>query len=367
MDTKLQSRVESKPASFTPVRGGLLQRKCACADAPGPGGECEACRKRRGAATLQRAAGHAAVVNTVPPIVHEVLGAPGQPLDSATRAFMEPRFGHDFSHVRVHTDARAAESAKMVDALAYTVGRHVVFGAGRLAPGTNEGRRLVAHELTHVLQQANGLRRQPSDLTVTSPNEAAETEAGRVADAVLGGYFFNITSSQSIRLARTANECTYGEIRSWAITSQRDFTAPAGLADAKASIGSVCSSSNCNCVDGSGATAPGDQHAWSNIVAATGGSDLSGGGNHMCVGHQGCTFVHRCSCPDGRVVERVRNLSPSGTARVAGKGTLYFYDVPRRGQCPQADREARCGQRRPRKSGATGMIPPEEGSQSSLV
>ena len=77
-----------------------------------------------------------------------------QPLDRATRAFMEPRFGHDFSKVRVHTDVRAAESARAVNALAYTVGRDIVFGEGQYAPGTDVGRQLLAHELTHTIQQA---------------------------------------------------------------------------------------------------------------------------------------------------------------------------------------------------------------------
>jgi hypothetical protein len=91
-----------------------------------------------------------------PPIIHEVLAASGQPLDSAVRGFLEPRFGHDFSGVRVHTDARAAESAHAVHALAYTVGQRIVFGAGQYTPGTVEGRRLLGHELTHVLQQSGG-------------------------------------------------------------------------------------------------------------------------------------------------------------------------------------------------------------------
>ena len=87
--------------------------------------------------------------------VHEVLRSPGRPLDSATRAFFEPRFGYDFSDVRIHTDARAAESARTVSALAYTVGDHVAFGAGRYDPGTDEGRRLLGHELTHTVQQSS--------------------------------------------------------------------------------------------------------------------------------------------------------------------------------------------------------------------
>jgi hypothetical protein len=155
---------------FTPVRSGVLQRAAISSS------------------TVQ-----------IPPIVHEVLRSPGQPLDANPRAFMEPRFGHDFSQVpthshrpapistplaigaphddfeqeaemmaqrvmgrsatstgtgydfsgvRIHTDGKAAESARAVNALAYTVGRDIVFGVGRFAPGTREGQRLIAHELT---------------------------------------------------------------------------------------------------------------------------------------------------------------------------------------------------------------------------
>lgn len=106
---------------------------------------------------LQRAA---------PSIVHEVLRSPGRPLDPGTRAFMEPRFGYDFSRVRVHNDVAAAQSAREVDADAYTVGHHVVFADGLFAPGTHQGNRLLAHELTHVTQQSEGidcLQRSPKD------------------------------------------------------------------------------------------------------------------------------------------------------------------------------------------------------------
>jgi hypothetical protein len=77
----------------------------------------------------------------------------GRPLDASVRSFFEPRFGYVFDQVRVHTDERAAESAQAVNALAYTVGHDIVFGAGHYAPDTTEGRRLIAHELTHVVQQ----------------------------------------------------------------------------------------------------------------------------------------------------------------------------------------------------------------------
>jgi hypothetical protein len=139
---------------------GFLQGKCACGGTPGPSGECEACRKKK----LQRRPGslpapssinyQPSTASQVPPIVYEVLHSPGQPLDSATLAFMEQRFGHDFSTVRVHSGAAAEHSAKDVNGHAYTVGHDIVFGAGRFAPGTHEGRRLIAHELTHVVQQS---------------------------------------------------------------------------------------------------------------------------------------------------------------------------------------------------------------------
>jgi ferredoxin len=95
----------------------------------------------------------------VPPIVHEVLRSPGQPLDAETRVLVGSHFGRDFSGVRVHADEKAAESARAVSALAYTVGRDVVFGEGQYTPHTSTGRRLLAHELTHVVQQSgsNGL------------------------------------------------------------------------------------------------------------------------------------------------------------------------------------------------------------------
>jgi hypothetical protein len=124
----------------------------------------------------------AVAMNEVPPIVHEVLRAPGQPLDLATRAFIGPRLGHDFNDVRVHTDAKAAESARTVNALAYTVGRNVVFGAGQYALHTSEGRKLMAHELAHVAQQhGQGISNFKG---ISSPESAAEHEATIAAETI---------------------------------------------------------------------------------------------------------------------------------------------------------------------------------------
>jgi hypothetical protein len=142
---------------------GLLQRACAC-DGPSPlAGPCPECEKER---KLQKQASDEGP-EFVPPSVHEVLRSSGQPLDQATRAFFEPRFGHDFSKVRVHADAEASQSAGAVNALAYTVGEHIVFRAGRYDPSSLEGRRLLAHELTHVLQQ--GVAGRPTGPAVVAP------------------------------------------------------------------------------------------------------------------------------------------------------------------------------------------------------
>jgi outer membrane protein OmpA-like peptidoglycan-associated protein len=120
---------------------------------------------------------------TVPPIVHEVLGSPGQALDAATRGHMESRFGHDFSQVRVHTNAQARESARAVHAQAYTVDRDIVIGAD-YRPYDQETRQLLAHELAHVVQQRNQSGGRPTALGVSDPGDAAEIEAERIARAM---------------------------------------------------------------------------------------------------------------------------------------------------------------------------------------
>jgi hypothetical protein len=120
----------------------VLQRKCA---------DCEEEELQRNG--LQRQELGAAANDVAPPVVHEVLGSPGAPMDSGTRQFMETGFGQNFSDVRLHTDTRAAESARAVNALAYTVGHDIVFAGGQYAPENVQGKRLLAHELTHVVQQ----------------------------------------------------------------------------------------------------------------------------------------------------------------------------------------------------------------------
>jgi uncharacterized protein DUF4157 len=116
---------------------------------------------------------------------HEVVpGSDGQPLDATTRAYMEPRFGHDFGQVRVHTDESAAEAASGYHARAYTVGSDIVFGAEEYAPGTSAGQRLIAHELTHVVQQGSDstaaatVQREPEGATKAPPTVAKGLSEG---------------------------------------------------------------------------------------------------------------------------------------------------------------------------------------------
>jgi hypothetical protein len=180
-----QAMLGAKVASQSrPSRAPLLQRECAaCKDereklemglqtklavnTPGDVYEQEADRvadqvmrmpqpavqAQSAPSRLQRQSSAAPAPATAPPIVHEVLRQPGAPLDADTRAFMEPRFGADFGAVRIHADGKAAASARAVNARAYTAGRNIVFAEREYAPGAASGRQLLAHELTHVLQQ----------------------------------------------------------------------------------------------------------------------------------------------------------------------------------------------------------------------
>jgi len=175
LETQLK-RAAAQALPFMPVRNGLLQRKCACGGTAALTGECLQCSK-----DSQGRAAYEAEHSAAPSLVNSVLRSSGQPLDAATRAFMEPRFGHDFSQVRVHTDARAAESARAVDALAYTVGRDIVFRGGPSILSTSTGRSLLAHELTHVIQQTSA--GGPS----VASEEAAEHEAHANSQHVAAG------------------------------------------------------------------------------------------------------------------------------------------------------------------------------------
>lgn len=142
---RVSEQVMSRPET-------VLSRGCAC------GGGCPTCQTKQPGRGVDRAqtkhGGSGGLGQTaVPPIARRGLRSPGRPLDAATRASMEQRFGHDFSMVRVHSGTAAEVSARDLNAYAYTVGHDIVFAAGRFAPGTHAGQWLIAHELTHVIQQ----------------------------------------------------------------------------------------------------------------------------------------------------------------------------------------------------------------------
>jgi len=122
----------------------------------------------------------------IPQVVDEVLRTPGAPLDGATRAWIEPRFGHDFGRVRIHADAEAAHSAAAVGAAAYTVGCDVVFGAGEHQPRTPRGRALLAHELAHVVQQEGVAAGPQSPVALGAADDAAEGVADRAVRLAMG-------------------------------------------------------------------------------------------------------------------------------------------------------------------------------------
>lgn len=142
-------------------------------------------RKKREVA-LRPTAVQAVVAHAAPPSVSDALRSAGQPLDSNTRALIEPRFGHDFGQVRVHTDAEAAESAHRIDALAYTVGSDLAFAEGQYQPNNEKGLRLLAHELAHVVQQPSVPRvASENALKLGAVNDQAEREANAVADSIV--------------------------------------------------------------------------------------------------------------------------------------------------------------------------------------
>jgi hypothetical protein len=198
--------------SASPLLNGILQRKCDCGQHTVAGGECAECgeeRKKRLLTSRNNFDPAPTRSHAAPPIVHEVLNSPGQPLDAATRAFFEPRFGHDFTRVRLHTDGRAAESARAVNALAYTVGNEIVFGAGQLsAPGSDL---VLAHELAHVVQQGDGAPGE--SLSLARANDPAESAADTAAHQVLSNKQPTLQRGAGSKLLRLgANPgCTAGQ------------------------------------------------------------------------------------------------------------------------------------------------------------
>jgi hypothetical protein len=183
--------IDTSPA-LRPPRARQLDDRLAGGPPPGPGAPLGPADVLR----LQRLAGNSGVsalltdreADDQPSPVREVVGSGGDALDNATREDMEARLGHDFGDVRVHTDSRATESARSVNAHAYTVGNDVVFQRDRYAPGSDEGRKMLAHELTHVVQQRSGPVdgvSAPGGIRVSDPSDPFEREAASRAEQVV--------------------------------------------------------------------------------------------------------------------------------------------------------------------------------------
>jgi hypothetical protein len=142
--------------------------------------KCAACEKNARTLRTNQTSSSNTADEQVPSIVYEVLRTPGQPLDANLRGFFERPFGQDFSQVRIHSDESASKSAKALNARAYTVRNDIVFGTREWAPGSDEGKRLLAHELTHVVQQSDSgqstaAQREVDESSADTPTAAPDT------------------------------------------------------------------------------------------------------------------------------------------------------------------------------------------------
>lgn len=167
-----------------------------------------------------------------PQAIEAGLRSPGHPLDAATREFMESRFGHGFGQVRVHTDVKAAESAARVNALAFTVGRDVVFGAAQYVPATATGRLLLAHELTHVLQQSSSPM-PPVNRCPEQRVSASEIEDESTTQRISANYPVAVTPRSETGLQRYGHDvqsCKEEDVRN--VLWPGDYLARQWLAEA---------------------------------------------------------------------------------------------------------------------------------------
>jgi hypothetical protein len=157
------------------------------ADGPSISRKCEACEEEEDRQLRMKPSGSPEVAGSeAPSSVHAVLGSAGDPLDAASRAFFEPRFGQDFAPVRIHTDERAAESARQIGAQAYAVGSHIAFAAGRYEPGgsrTDDRRRLLAHELVHVVHQS----KTPGQAVFLQRQDTGDSAKSEEGESLPGG------------------------------------------------------------------------------------------------------------------------------------------------------------------------------------
>ena len=199
-DSAVRARNDIPVSAATPAP--VAQRACASCDGmESKGAHVAALPAGDGAARLQRTESSASAAQPFPSVVENInaMQGGGRPLPNETRAFFEPRFGADFSGVRIHTGARADQTSKSISAKAFTVGSNIAFADGHYAPGSQEGRHLLAHELTHVVQQNTNIRRASksapagSDANPTSRNKANPIIERTAAPSIQTAWYnFNI-------------------------------------------------------------------------------------------------------------------------------------------------------------------------------
>lgn len=329
------------PAS-TSMSSALLPRKCACGGTLGVDGECAECRDKR--LSVQRSTTNPATQPpTVPPIINEVLHSSGQPLDAATRAFMEPRFGHDFSQVRVHTDARAAESARTVNALAYTVGRDVVFGKGQYVPTTIAGQRLLAHELTHVVQQGGSAYFNPTEEHHYIQRQVASTSGtsrtpwddlpANARQAIDNTYFNEKLDRESQSAFRSVYSALVTE-GLWDDVGRVDKVFPKNVrgieASSKGGLAGKLLSNPHFCRDtGIGGSQHGGAVMWRQVVqAGTEGLHVGISGRNRMVAHLDVLAPVGGREPDGRCRYSAPHILPHVLRDLAGWRNLEFLPAP---------------------------------------
>lgn len=212
-EPKTPTVTRSARPTLTPARTALLQCACACGQATA--GKCNECDQEKKKQVLQRKSNGGPQPSSIPSIVNTALSSPGRPLDHSTRSVMESRFGHDFSGVRIHNDSVAAESARAVNARAYTVGEDIAFASGQYDPSSHEGSHLLAHELAHTIQQ-RGLQRAGNGVSMSHDSEYTrlESEADAAAAAVTQGATPTVTRSASQPTLSRAGDGTVAPAKS---------------------------------------------------------------------------------------------------------------------------------------------------------
>ena len=237
MSTLTLAPTITRSAGLPSPKGSTLLRKCAC------GGNKQSDDEKRKSALLQRKGQRpitAADEEGVPAVVDTALRSGGEALPEAVRHHFEAHFGHDFSQVKIHTDGVAAQSARSVGARAFTVGSDIVFNSNEFQPHSPAGRHLLAHELTHVVQQSAMPTRRGA-LRIGPPDSRFEREADQVANRISSAPAIR-ASAESGR-ANPLPRTSIGGISAAPATIQR-------VGECAGKVGSNCNGVRCTTVTG---------------------------------------------------------------------------------------------------------------------